>query len=164
VTEEEKRYTVDLRPFMSPSPYTVQHVSAVQLVCVILLFLCHLNSLSPGKGQVVSVLHWISTMPQRHSGEMRYSFTIIDLCTRWKWVASLVHWQLYPEGKIPWYLLYRRLDEQLWMLWRSEKYPTPAGNWVPAVQLVAHHYWLSSSAPPHYVNAIYWAHKVSRKR
>jgi hypothetical protein len=35
VTEEEKRYTIDLRPFMNPSPYTVQHVSTVQLVCLI---------------------------------------------------------------------------------------------------------------------------------
>jgi hypothetical protein len=29
VTEEEKKYTIDLRPFMNPSPYTVQHVSTV---------------------------------------------------------------------------------------------------------------------------------------
>jgi hypothetical protein len=35
VTEEEKRCTIDLRPFMNPSPYTVQHVSTVQLVCLI---------------------------------------------------------------------------------------------------------------------------------
>lgn len=27
VTDEEKTYTIDLRPFMNPSPYTLQHVS-----------------------------------------------------------------------------------------------------------------------------------------
>jgi hypothetical protein len=25
-------------------------------------------------------------------------------------LAYLMHWQLYPEGKNPWYPLYRRLD------------------------------------------------------
>lgn len=32
VSEEEKTYMIDLRPFMNPSPYTLQHV------CNILLF------------------------------------------------------------------------------------------------------------------------------
>ena len=27
VTDEEKTYTIDMRPFMNPSPYTLQHVS-----------------------------------------------------------------------------------------------------------------------------------------
>lgn len=27
ITEEEKTYSIDLRPFMNPSPYTVLHVS-----------------------------------------------------------------------------------------------------------------------------------------
>lgn len=27
ITEEEKTFTIDLRPFMNPSPYTLQHVS-----------------------------------------------------------------------------------------------------------------------------------------
>jgi chloride channel 7 len=27
ITDEEKTYTIDLRPFMNPSPYTLQHVS-----------------------------------------------------------------------------------------------------------------------------------------
>lgn len=29
ITDEEKTYTIDLRPFMNPSPYTVQHVSSL---------------------------------------------------------------------------------------------------------------------------------------
>lgn len=32
VTEEEKRYTIDLRPFMNPSPYTVQHSASLPRV------------------------------------------------------------------------------------------------------------------------------------
>lgn len=32
VTEEEKTYMIDLRPFMNPSPYTVQHVSIFLLI------------------------------------------------------------------------------------------------------------------------------------
>lgn len=28
VTEEEKTFTVDLRPFMNPATYTIQHVSS----------------------------------------------------------------------------------------------------------------------------------------
>lgn len=27
ITEEEKTFNIDLRPFMNPSPYTVLHVS-----------------------------------------------------------------------------------------------------------------------------------------
>lgn len=27
ITDEEKTYSIDLRPFMNPSPYTLQHVS-----------------------------------------------------------------------------------------------------------------------------------------
>ena len=33
VTEEEKTYTIDLRPFMNPSPYTLKHVSVYNKTC-----------------------------------------------------------------------------------------------------------------------------------
>lgn len=32
LTEEEKTYTIDLRPYMNPSPYTVQHVASLPRV------------------------------------------------------------------------------------------------------------------------------------
>jgi hypothetical protein len=32
VTEGEMEFTIDLRPFMNPSPYTVQHVSTAESV------------------------------------------------------------------------------------------------------------------------------------
>lgn len=31
ITEEEKTFTIDLRPFMNPSPYTLKHVSIITL-------------------------------------------------------------------------------------------------------------------------------------
>jgi hypothetical protein len=36
---------------------------------------------------------------------------IIDLGTRWRWVVSFTPRPLYPQGKLPWYPLDRRLDE-----------------------------------------------------
>jgi len=33
----------------------------------------------------------------------------INLGTRWKWVVSFLPWQLYPQGKKPWYPLDKRL-------------------------------------------------------
>ena len=32
ITEEEKMYNIDLRPFMNPSPYTLKHVSLGQII------------------------------------------------------------------------------------------------------------------------------------
>jgi hypothetical protein len=43
-----------------------------------------------GKGKVAPVLNYLSTMPWRHMGEWRYSSTILDLGTRWKWVVACV--------------------------------------------------------------------------
>jgi hypothetical protein len=36
------------------------------------------------KGKVVPVLNQLSTKPLRHTGEWRYSSTILDLSTRWR--------------------------------------------------------------------------------
>jgi hypothetical protein len=35
-------------------------------------------------------------------GEGRYSSTILDLCTRWRYVVSFTSQPLYPPGKEPW--------------------------------------------------------------
>jgi hypothetical protein len=42
-------------------------------------------------------------------GEWKYSSTIIDLGTRWKWVVSFMPLPLYPWGNNPQYPLDRRL-------------------------------------------------------
>jgi hypothetical protein len=46
---------------------------------------CQQSYLAPsaGKGKVVHLLNYSSTMPWRHMGEWRYSSTIFDLGTRW---------------------------------------------------------------------------------
>jgi hypothetical protein len=49
-------------------------------------------------------------MPWRHMGEWRYSFTILNLSTRWRWVVSCMSLPLYPQGKWSWHS-YRRLGE-----------------------------------------------------
>jgi hypothetical protein len=41
-----------------------------------------------GNGKVVPVLNYFSTKPWRHKREWRYSYTILDLVTRWRWVVS----------------------------------------------------------------------------
>jgi hypothetical protein len=55
------------------------------------------------------VLNYLSTMPWRHTEEWRYSSTILDLGTRWRWVVSYTHRPLYLWGKSPRFLLDRRL-------------------------------------------------------
>jgi hypothetical protein len=51
-------------------------------------------------GKVVSVLNQLSTMPWRHIGEWRYSSTIPELGTRWRWVVSYTPPPLYTRGVI----------------------------------------------------------------
>jgi hypothetical protein len=41
-------------------------------------------------------------------GEWRYSSTILDLGTRWRWVVSSMSLPLYPWRNSPWYPLDRR--------------------------------------------------------
>jgi hypothetical protein len=61
------------------------------------------------KGKVVPVIIELSNMPWRRMGEWRYSATIIDLGTRWRWVVRFRPLPLYPQGKRPRYSLYWRL-------------------------------------------------------
>jgi hypothetical protein len=73
------------------------------------------------KDKVVPVLVWFST-PWRHMREWRYSSTILDLYTRWRWLHSFM-----PL-------------EPVWTLWSREKSLAPARNWTLAVQPTACHY------------------------
>jgi hypothetical protein len=57
-----------------------------------------------GKGKDVPVLNPLSTTPWR-MGELRYSFTILDLGSRWRWVVSFTSRLLYTRGPF-----HRRLD------------------------------------------------------
>jgi hypothetical protein len=75
----------------------------------------------------------LCTMPWRRVKKWRYSSTILDLGTRWRWVVSFTSRSLYHRGNSPWYPLDRRL-------WIREKSIAAAGNWTPAIQLVACHY------------------------
>jgi hypothetical protein len=53
---------------------------------------------------------WLGTTPWRRIGEVElYLHSLFDLGTRWRWVVSFTPRPLYPQGKSPWYPLYRRL-------------------------------------------------------
>jgi hypothetical protein len=60
------------------------------------------------KGKVFPVLSWA---PRREDvlGSGGIAPRILDLGTRWRWVASLTSRPLYPQGKSPWYPLDKRL-------------------------------------------------------
>jgi hypothetical protein len=62
------------------------------------------------KGRVVPVLFF--NWAPRHEGVLwvrGIGPRILDLGTRWRWVFSFTPRPLYPQGKSPWYPLYRRL-------------------------------------------------------
>jgi hypothetical protein len=59
------------------------------------------------KGKVVPELNWLSAVTWRHTREWRYSSTVLDLDTRWRWVVSFTPLSLYPRGRSPWYPLHR---------------------------------------------------------
>jgi hypothetical protein len=93
--------------------------------------------------QVVPVLNYLNTLLWRHIGEWRYSSTVLDLSTRWRWVVSFMHHLLYPWGKSPQYPLDRRLGgspELVWILWRREKSLALARNRTLAIQSIARRY------------------------
>jgi hypothetical protein len=71
-------------------------------------------------------------------GGVRYSFTILDLGTRWS-VVILVPWPLYPWAKSARYALSRRLGgpQRLSGLWSREKSLSPARHQIQAVQPIA---------------------------
>jgi hypothetical protein len=61
-----------------------------------------------GEGKSGPVLTELTT-PSRPKGEWSYSSTVLDLCTRWRWVDRFTTRPLYTLRKTPRYLLDRRL-------------------------------------------------------
>jgi hypothetical protein len=77
------------------------------------------------KGNTVSVLIQLSTMPWRLMWEWKYSSTILDLDTRLRWVISLTLWPLYPPTKCPLLPFGQEVEwgpEQVLTLWGREKF------------------------------------------
>jgi hypothetical protein len=63
-----------------------------------------------GEAKVVPVLFLLSTTPWRRiEGVEVWLHTFFDLGTRWRRVVSFTPRPLYPQGKSPWYPLYKRL-------------------------------------------------------
>jgi hypothetical protein len=71
------------------------------------------------------VVNQIGTMPWRHVGQLMYSSTILNLGTRWRWVASFTPWPLYPPGKqLPVTIGPARwTPDSVWTLWRKISCP-----------------------------------------
>jgi hypothetical protein len=67
------------------------------------------SSTPVGKCKIVPVLSQSSTIQWRYVGQWRYSSTILDLSTRWRWVVSFTLLQLYPRGKSTRYPFDRRV-------------------------------------------------------
>jgi hypothetical protein len=77
---------------------------------------------------------------------------ILDLGTRWRWVVSFTTRPLYPQGKIPWYPLYRRLGGPQSRSGHGgeEKIPSSrreSNPRTPIVQPVAQRYVQAASTP-----------------
>jgi hypothetical protein len=83
-------------------------------------------------------------------GDWRYSSTILDLGTRWRWVISFITRQLYPRGHNPRY----PSDRFQWLSGHcgvEKKSLSLTGNRTPAVQPVARPYTSRATpAPPWY--------------
>jgi hypothetical protein len=80
-------------------------------------------------------------MPWRHMGEWRYSSTILDLSSRWRWMVNFTSLPIYPRGKSLWYPLNRWLGgpQNRLTLRRREKSCT-AENRTRAFQPLARRY------------------------
>jgi hypothetical protein len=78
----------------------------------------------------------------RCMGECRHSSTILDLDTRWRWVARFAPRPLYSQGKSPRYPLDRRLGGPQSQPGRciEETNRASARIWTPAIQVIAHCY------------------------
>jgi hypothetical protein len=89
----------------------------------------------PGKGKVVPMLFYLSTMPWRRNWESVVIIPrILDLGTRLRWVVSFTHRPLYPQGKNTWYPLDRRLGGSQSRSGRSgeeKNSQSPAGTRTP---------------------------------
>jgi hypothetical protein len=108
------------------------------------------------KSKVVLVLNLLSTMPRR-MGDWRYSSTIRELGTRWRYLVNFTPRPRYPHRNHPQYQLYRRLGgPQSWSgCWSRQKSLTPARNRTPGVQPIACHYTGSLELRGGTVNSIF---------
>jgi hypothetical protein len=108
-------------------------------------------------------------MPWRHMGEWRYSSTILDLGTRWRWAISFTPRMLYPRGNCPRYPLDRRLSGPQSRSGRcgEERNLPPVVSRTPAVQPVARHHadWAiltSKLSKSSLINNTYVLHQIRR--
>jgi hypothetical protein len=76
-------------------------------------------------------------MPWRRLREWRYSSTILDHGTCWRWVVSFTPRPLYRRVRTPGTNWIGDWVGPVWTLWRREKCFAPAGNRTPEVQPVA---------------------------
>jgi hypothetical protein len=90
-------------------------------------------------GKFVPALNELSSVPWRRMGTWRYSSTILELGTRWRWVVTFTPRPPYPRGKGPRCSLQRRLDGPENRSWccLTEKSLSLDGNRTPAVQSIA---------------------------
>jgi hypothetical protein len=72
----------------------------------------------------------------RCMGEWRYSSTILDFSTKWRWVVGFMFLMLYPRGKSLRYQLARSLDGPQ----HQSGYCGDEKFWTPIIQHVACHY------------------------
>jgi hypothetical protein len=89
-------------------------------------------------------------MLRRHSGEWRYSSTILDLFTKLRWVVSFAHRPLYPLGNNPRYPLDRKLGAPQSRSGRrgEEKNLLPLSG-------IEHRPVMTSIKPSHFILALY---------
>jgi hypothetical protein len=72
--------------------------------------------------------------------EWRYSSTILDLGTRWRWVVNFMPWPLTTQENCLWHILDRRLGGPQGRSGCSEeRNVTLAANQTSTIQPVAHH-------------------------
>jgi hypothetical protein len=114
------------------------------------------------KGIFEPVLKYLSTTPWRRVGEWRYSSTIVDFGTKWRWVVSFSHRPLYKRGRSFRYPLDSTYGgwapEPVWALRNRKKISCVSGNRTPAVQPVAHRYtnWSTRGSPKNTVSSWVW--------
>jgi hypothetical protein len=62
------------------------------------------------KGKVIPELNWLRSTPWRRITELRYSSTILNVGSRWRWVVGFTPRPLYPTGDSSRYPLCGRLN------------------------------------------------------